>query len=388
MTQHPHILAEIDKARPYDPSNDAALVRFPDGLCLDIGSWLKRDIPATDFLVGEVFSTTTRALIVADTGLGKTNFAMGLGIAMARGMNFLHWQCRRPVRVLYIDGEMSVRLVKRRLADAVRRAGGMPDEFCLLSREDVPEMQPLNTEAGRALVEAVIKHIGGVDFIIFDNIMCLLSGDMKEEQPWQDTLPWIRDLTRRGIGQAWIHHTGHDAGRSYGTKTREWQLDTVILLTKAARTDTDVSFSLEFTKARERTPDNRADFAKVTVALVDDAWTVDRPEAPPPSLKVANDNALTGHNAVAMEALKDALARDGRKPPGDQFDNIPASATVVTVEAWRERFYGRVITPDSEAEVKQDTAKKAFQRATKLLQGKRLVGAWGGYCWLVKDEAK
>jgi hypothetical protein len=53
---------------------------------------------------------------------------------------------------------------------------------------------------------------------------------MKDEEPWQDTLRWARSLTNRAIGQLWVHHTGHDDSRSYGTKTREWQLDTVILL--------------------------------------------------------------------------------------------------------------------------------------------------------------
>jgi hypothetical protein len=33
---------------------------------------------------------------------------------------------------------------------------------------------------------------------------------MKDEEPWQDTLPWIRSLTNRSIGQLWVHHTGHE----------------------------------------------------------------------------------------------------------------------------------------------------------------------------------
>jgi hypothetical protein len=26
----------------------------------------------------------------------------------------------------------------------------------------------------------------------------------------------------------WLHHTGHNETQSYGTKTREWQMDTVL----------------------------------------------------------------------------------------------------------------------------------------------------------------
>ena len=74
------------------------------------------------------------------------------------------------------------------------------------------------------------------------------------------------------IGQLWIHHTGHDASRGYGTKTREWGMDTVAHLTAAKRPDTDVSFHLRFTKARERTPLNRLDFQEISIALVNDEW--------------------------------------------------------------------------------------------------------------------
>ena len=66
-------------------------------------------------------STTSRAVLTAPTGLGKTNFAMALAFAIADGAAFLPWRgSGRAARVLYIDGEMSKRLLKARLADAAR----------------------------------------------------------------------------------------------------------------------------------------------------------------------------------------------------------------------------------------------------------------------------
>jgi hypothetical protein len=32
-------------------------------------------------------------------------------------------------------------------------------------------------------------------------------------------------------GQLWVHQTGHDETKGYGTKTRQWQMDVVIHLT-------------------------------------------------------------------------------------------------------------------------------------------------------------
>jgi hypothetical protein len=51
----------------------------------------------------------------------------------------------------------------------------------ILSREDFPEMPPLNTEDGQKFIDTVIGLIGGIELVIFDNVQALLPGDMKEE---------------------------------------------------------------------------------------------------------------------------------------------------------------------------------------------------------------
>jgi hypothetical protein len=228
--------------------------------------------------------------------------ALGMGISDCSG--FLHWRGQRPARVLYVEGEMSRRLLKQRAADEVARRGSVPENFFMLSHEDIEGFAPLNTPAGQACIDRVIAKIGGVEFVIFDSVMCLTIGDMKDELSWQQTLPWARSLTRRNIGQAWAHHTGHDETRAYGTKTREWQLDTVIHLEVVQRVDTDVSFSVEFRKARERTPLTRADFQPVRVALVNDQWVCD-----------VVDAKRAGHISPLaqkfLDALLNVLAGDG-----------------------------------------------------------------------------
>jgi hypothetical protein len=230
-----------------------------------------------DPVFGEVLTTTTRGLLSANTGLGKTMFSMDAFLHSAAGKDFLHWRCPRPCRVLYIDGEMSRRLLQHRIAEATRRLGAEPPGFFVFNREDILGFAPLNTKEGQAAIWKLIEEVerraaDPLDLIIFDNIMSLIVGDMKEEDSWRDTQPLILELTRRRIGQLWIHHTGHDASRGYGTKTREWNLDVVMHMDKADRPDTDVSFKLSFTKARERSPQNREDFAEVKLSLVADQW--------------------------------------------------------------------------------------------------------------------
>ena len=172
-------------------------------------------------------------------------------------------------------------------------------------------MQPLNTEPGQRMLEAVIaERCGGVDLVFFDNIMALISGNHAEEEGWSQTLPWIRALTRRAIGQVWVHRTGHNTARQYGTKTREWEMDTYVQLEQAKRDDTDLSFLLTFRKARERNPGNRGQFTDARIALIGNHWTCVRSNvgpraAPSPEcqkyLDYLADLATPEHRTVMLE---------------------------------------------------------------------------------------
>lgn len=244
---------------------------------LSLADWLTRDIAEPDFMMGEVVSTTSRILVVGPTGLGKTNFGVALAIAIAGGRGFLHWRAAQgPRRVLYVDGEMPERLMRGRLQDAVRRLGQSPESLFTLSREDFPDMPPLDTVAGQDFIDHITEASGGVDLAIFDNIQSLTISPLKEEEGWRLVTPWTRELTRRKVGQIWFHHTGHDESRSYGDKQREWQMDTVALMERVERPKADVAFRLAFPKCRQRTPDNRTDYEPAIITLQDDEWHSER----------------------------------------------------------------------------------------------------------------
>ena len=184
--------------------------------CLTPAAWAVRQIPPADFLLGELFSTTSRSLLNADTGLGKTMFAMALAFAMRLGRDFLHWQGRRPARVLFIDGEMPRDLMQERIAMACSWFGVDPPTHGLffLSREDVEDMPPLDTPDGQHWLDAFLEHLAAIDFIIFDNLMALCTGDLRDEEGWAALKPYVFGLTRRKIGQLWLHHVGHDKSRA------------------------------------------------------------------------------------------------------------------------------------------------------------------------------
>jgi hypothetical protein len=331
--------------------------------------WLTRDIPEPDFLLGELVSTTSRMEIIGPTGIGKTNFLIALAMAVADGPDFLHWHgSGKPRRVLYVDGEMSRRLMKRRLVDAARRHGCIPETLHVLNREDFPDLEPLNAETGEKFIDTIIEVLGGIDLLILDNVQSLLSGDMKEEEPWTQTLPWVRDLTRRNIGQIWIHHTGHDETRGYGTKTREWQLDTVGLMETIERAQADIAFSIKFTKARERTPDNRSDFEPAVITLANDTWSSERGE---------RVRTKRGTKDRALELLQDAITREGVIPPASK--HIPPNTYCVIEGVWR-----RYCEMGCISEGTPDAARMAFKRAAGKLIKTGLVAKWDLWVWILK----
>jgi hypothetical protein len=77
--------------------------------------------------------------------------------------------------------------------------GTAPGKLHLLSHEDVPDFQPLNTVDGQWLISQTIDRIGSVDLVVFDNIMSLTKGDFKEGDSWHEMAPLVRSLTKRNV---------------------------------------------------------------------------------------------------------------------------------------------------------------------------------------------
>jgi hypothetical protein len=283
---------------------------------------------------------------------------------------FLHWCAKRAGRVLYIDGEMSRRQMKRRLQDAVRRAGGEVGEgLVILSKEDFEDMPPLNTGPGQKWLDAFIAKHGPFDLIVFDNLQALLVGDMKDEEQWAGILPWVRSLTRRSIGQLWFHHTGHDETKSYGSKAREWQLDIVGLMERLKDTADDIAFTLSFTKAREKNPDNRADFEPVTMGLRGDEWTHSMETA-------VKKSPMSNAQKLAMAALNSLAAAHGEPLPPSW--GLPAGICSVPVFTFRNELISRGIV-DKEA----SNPRARMTEITNGLKARGLAAEKEGRIWPV-----
>lgn len=358
---------------------------------LSVAGWRAREIETPEPLLGELVTNTTRMFIGGPTGLGKTHLGMAMAHGMASGQGFLHWKAIRKARVLYIDGEMPRDLVQARLLDLDARhplADAAANLFFLCSEDfetlahtpgkpDLGSPGPLNTPEGRAFVLGVIDRLGGVDVVVFDNRMSLLAGDMKEEIPWTDTMPLVKELTRRRIAQIWFDHMGHNAEHIYGSKTKEWQMDVVAVLKAVENPEAEISFRMEFTKARRRQRSNWQDFEAVTITLADDVWagSIGKPKA-------ARTLDPDSRQAQYLRVLRDLFATEdvaqNRCPqPGMGI------ARTVTRDQFREALRAKGLVGQDRTGPLSSGERSRIRDITATLESKGFVGMNKDLIWLL-----
>jgi len=374
----------LDDAGYYNPPGETPKKFEPIASRDDllVAAWRERELPPRDYLSGEVLCSTSRVLLNGATGIGKTLFCLDWGAAIAAGVDFLDWKGRRRARVLYLDGELPAETFKERMELIGNRYG---DDIALFgySRDVLApdEMPPLNTDTGRAWLLREIETTQP-DVIFFDSIMCLLGGNMSEEESWAPVKDMVRQISSRRIAQVWLHHTGHDASKGYGTKTREWEMDTVVMLSKI-ETDDDApemsaAFRLEFTKARMKTPANHKQFAPKTVHSTENGFVS---EDATKSAKAKPKSEI----AIMSRAFVDAYARlaDGvTQSPG--FDGKPARK--VKTEDLRHELKSRgFLETDEKGHVTGASRKVLLRAKTELLSKGEFVEA-EGVIWRIRSS--
>jgi hypothetical protein len=328
--------------------------------------WIKREFPPKDLLLGEIICTTSRLLLYGPTGIGKTLVAMMMAGSMAAAQQFLNWLGQRHARIMYLDGEMPQETYQERTRMVTDRYGEDIQLFGYnweaLGPDGIP---PLNTPMGQAWLWREIDAIKP-DAIFFDNIMSLLIGSMSEEESWAPMRPLIRDITKRRIAQIWLGHA-NDSGKSFGTKTREWEMDTVIALSPPETEDdpNDFAFQMQFPKARLRKPGNADQYTPLIVRPgADWQFTLTARTRPKPK------DGGAGVGTAEYMASYDRLARGVSPTPG--FNDKPVCK--VSTDKIRDELKSRgLLEIDGKGQVTGPSRKELFMAKAKLLKNFRLI---------------
>jgi hypothetical protein len=133
------------------------------------------------------------------------------------------------------------------------------------------------------------------------------------------------------------------------------------------REDTDVSFTLVFKKARERTPLTRRDFQTVRIALVNDRWEHDVAD-----VVTLRPGKVSPQAEKALGALIDVLA-------GDQVTLLPGNRRAAHRDDWASECHARGVIDRGKA----DSARILLSRHRRDLVAANRIACEGDFSWLI-----
>ena len=228
----------------------------------NIAELLGHNFPPREAILTPVFTLVSMNMIFSARGVGKTHVGLGIAYAAASGASFWNWTAKRPIKTLYIDGEMPGESLQERFAAIVHNAEAEPSpDFLKIITIDMNEgaMPDLSTLGGQIQIEDACMD---AELIIVDNLSCLArSGRENEAESWGSISEWALRLRSAGKCVIFMHHAGKN-GLQRGTSKREDLLDIIIELKRP--TDYDSSegarFVVNFPKARHLVGSEAAPF--------------------------------------------------------------------------------------------------------------------------------
>ena len=173
-------------------------------------------------------------MVYAYRGVGKTWLALLIAKALSEGSQIGPWTAHRKTKVLYVDGEMPIELMRNRDQGLTRGEGEIDflnHEVLFDRTQKVINITSLNVQS--AITGYCLKK--GVEVVILDNLSTLASG-MKENDAsdWEQVNNWLLQFRRHRIAVILVHHAGRN-GEARGTSKREDATFWVITLDDAKK---------------------------------------------------------------------------------------------------------------------------------------------------------
>ncbi|MGH9549984.1 MAG: AAA family ATPase [Terriglobales bacterium] len=232
-------------------ASSAAIDRQVAALPLD--TFLEKALPSRETILSPWLPRSGLAMLHAPRGIGKTQVAIGIALAVASGGDFLRWQCERAYRVLFLDGEMPGADLQARfkaVLQANRHALADPDYLKIAASDLAPFGLPdLSDAKSQQFYDDVIAD---TDLITLDNLSTLCPGIKENDaDSWVPVQTWALAQRRAGRSVLFVHHDGK-SGTQRGTSRKEDVLDTVIGLRRPPdySADQGCRFELRFEKSR------------------------------------------------------------------------------------------------------------------------------------------
>ncbi|EAU53346.1 AAA family ATPase, partial [Mariprofundus ferrooxydans] len=236
---------------------DSTVKTYTGVRSIGIHAFMDAKVQPRKKLLGDWLLYKSLSIIYAERGLGKTQLALEIAMAVATGTDCLGWKSHGAEGVLYVDGEMSGHDMKVRLSNIIssKKLTDNNINFELITPEISPWLPDLSTEEGRHLIFNIVGQ-KKIKLVIIDNISSLCRSNEYSENDaisWKAIQEWAVDMRSQGCSIIFIHHAGKN-GKQRGTSKREDVMDIVIGLKPikddAANDDVGARFDILFEKTR------------------------------------------------------------------------------------------------------------------------------------------
>lgn len=178
------------------------------------------DVPEAQKIIDPWLVNGDMAMIYAATGVGKTFIAMTIAFCASSQKPFLHWHIWERKRVLYIDGENGLALLKKRvnlLMDSLE-VDTSPDYFGIVTSDHYDgALPPLDDK--RIQQTEYDALIADYDLIVIDNLDTIAppaSSNEGREQQWTRIREWAFKHRANGKTFLFVHHE-NKSGTAHGT---------------------------------------------------------------------------------------------------------------------------------------------------------------------------
>jgi len=167
-----------------------------------LADFLSLDMPERGFVLGPLLPEQGLLMVYAIRGLGKTWVALNMAYAIATAGVFLKWTSPKPLRVIYLDGEMPASVLQDRVAQIAAADDreidpSLANNMKIVAQEmQDPSMPDLASTDGQAIYDQLAAE---ADVIFVDNISTLCrAGAENKADDWTTVSEWALRMRRLG----------------------------------------------------------------------------------------------------------------------------------------------------------------------------------------------
>jgi 5S rRNA maturation endonuclease (ribonuclease M5)/KaiC/GvpD/RAD55 family RecA-like ATPase len=160
---------------------------------------------------------------------GKSLLSLDIVAAAASGRSVLGQPPREPMRVLYLDMEMTADDLRERLEDL---GYGASDDLNGLAYYQLPSLPPLDTELGGEVFLGLVQA-HGAQAVVIDTMARAVAGEENSSDTYRDFYRHTgQRLKAQGVSLLRLDHAGKDIGKGQrGASSKADDVDVVFRLT-------------------------------------------------------------------------------------------------------------------------------------------------------------